>query len=52
MGSEKFLNRIIKTLGITMGRRPKGRTRKMESQTIENRMCSYFIKKIEGEEEK
>jgi len=31
MGSEEFLNQIVKALGITVDRRPKGRPRKMES---------------------
>ena len=29
--SEKLLNRMVGTLGITVDRRPKGRPRKMES---------------------
>ena len=44
---------MVETLGITIDRRPKGRPRKMESQTIKNRMCCpILIKNIEGEEEK
>ena len=35
IGTEEFLNRMVETLGITVDRRPKGRPRKMESQTIE-----------------
>jgi len=31
IGPEKFLNQIVKALGITIDRRPKGRPRKMES---------------------
>jgi len=31
IGSEEFLNRMIEVLGITIDRRPKGRSRKMES---------------------
>ncbi len=34
-GSEEFLNQIVKALGIIIDRRPKGRPRKIESQTIE-----------------
>ena len=30
-GSEEFLNQIVETLGITVDRRSKGRSRKMES---------------------
>ncbi len=30
-GSEEFLNRMIDALGISIDRRPKGRSRKMES---------------------
>ena len=30
-GSEEFLNRMVDTLGITVGRRLKKRLRKMES---------------------
>ena len=29
--SEKFLNQMVETLGITIDRRPKERSRKMES---------------------
>jgi len=35
IGSEEFLNQIVEALGIIIDRRPKGRPRKMESQTIE-----------------
>ena len=35
IGSEEFLNQMIETLGSTVDRRPKGKTRKRESQTIE-----------------
>ena len=35
IGSEEFLNQIVEALGIIIDRRPKGRSRKMESQTIE-----------------
>jgi len=53
MGPEEFLNHMVKTLGIIIDRRPKGRPRKMETQTIEKIGCvSILIKKIEGEEEK
>ena len=31
IGSEKFLNQIVVTLGTIIDRRPKGRPRKMES---------------------
>ena len=31
MGSEEFLNRIVKALDIIIDRRPKGRPRKKES---------------------
>ena len=31
IGSEEFLIQMIKTLGITIDRRPKGRPRKRES---------------------
>jgi len=31
MRSEEFLNRMVETLGITIDRRPKGKSRKMES---------------------
>ena len=31
MGSEEFINWIVEALGITIERRPKGRSRKMES---------------------
>jgi len=31
IGSEEFLNRMIEAFGITIDRRPKGRTRKRES---------------------
>ncbi len=31
MGSEEFLNQMVKTLGITVDRRLQGRPRKMES---------------------
>jgi len=50
---EELFNQID-TLGITVNRRPKGRLRKMESQTIEKIGCviPILIKKIEGEEEK
>jgi len=30
MGSEEFLNRMVEALGITIDRRPKGRTCKRE----------------------
>jgi len=30
MGSEEFLNRMVEALGITIGRRPKRRPRKVE----------------------
>ena len=35
IGSEEFLNQMVETLGIIIDRRPKGRPRKSESQTIE-----------------
>ena len=35
IGAEEFLNRMVEALDITRDRRPKGRPRKMESQTIE-----------------
>ena len=31
IGLEEFLNRMVKTVGITIDRRPKGILRKMES---------------------
>jgi hypothetical protein len=31
MGSVEFLNQMVEALGIIIDRRPKGRTRKMES---------------------
>jgi len=31
IGSEEFLNQMVKVLGIIIDRRPKGRPRKMES---------------------
>ena len=31
IGTEEFFNRMIKALGITVDRRPKGRTHKRES---------------------
>ena len=31
MGSEEFLNQMVEALGIIVDRRPKGRSRKMES---------------------
>ncbi len=31
IGSEDFLNRMIETLGITIDKRPKGRSCKMEN---------------------
>jgi len=34
MGSEEFLNRMVEALGIIIDRHPKGRFRKIESQTI------------------
>jgi hypothetical protein len=33
--SEEFLNRMVEALGIIIDRRPKGRPRRRESQTIE-----------------
>ncbi len=33
--SEEFLNQIVKALGITIDRRPKGSPRKRESYTVE-----------------
>ena len=39
MGSEKFLNRMVKALGIIIDRYPKGRHCKIESQTIEKIGC-------------
>ncbi len=35
MESEEFFSRMVEALGIIIDRRPKGRPRKMESQTIE-----------------
>jgi len=45
---------MVVALGIIIDRRPKGRPRKMESQTIGKIGCivPILIKKIEGEEEK
>ena len=34
IGAEEFLNRMVEALGIVIDRRPKGRLRKMESETI------------------
>jgi len=31
IGSEEFLNQMVEALGTTVGRRPKGRPRKIES---------------------
>jgi len=31
MGAEEFLNQIVEALGIIIDRRPKGRSRKMDS---------------------
>ena len=31
MGSEEFLNQMVKALSVTIDRHPKGRFRKMES---------------------
>ncbi|MEA2086481.1 MAG: hypothetical protein U9O91_00050 [Candidatus Caldatribacteriota bacterium] len=33
---------MVEVLSITMDRRPKGRPRKKESQTIEKIGCAYF----------
>ena len=45
MGSEEFLIRMIKALGITIDRRPKGKPRKRGNQTIEkNRVSLYKLK--------
>ena len=35
MGPEELPNRMVEALGSIMDRRPKGRPRKMENQTIE-----------------
>jgi len=35
MGSEEFFNQIVEALGITIDRRPKGRSRKKKSRPIE-----------------
>jgi len=35
IGPEEFLIQMVDFLGIIIGKRPKGRSRKMESQTIE-----------------
>ena len=37
-------NQMVDALGITIDRRPKGRSRKMESQTIEKIGVSLFYK--------
>ena len=39
MGSEEFLIQMVEVLGIIIDRHPKGRPRKMESQTIEKIGC-------------
>ena len=39
MGSDKFLNRMVETLGIIIDRRSKERPRKRENQTIEKIGC-------------
>ncbi len=46
--SERFLNQMVKVLVIIIDRRPKGKPRKSESQTIEKIGCvvpifSYLI---------
>jgi len=38
------LTRWLRFLGITIDRRPKGRPRKMESQTIEKIGYPYFLR--------
>jgi len=45
---------MVEALGITVDRRPKGRPRKMESQTIEKIGCVVvpISIKIEGGDEK
>ena len=42
IGPEDFLDQIVEALGIIIGRRPKGRPHKMESQIIEKIGCVYF----------
>jgi hypothetical protein len=44
--SEKFLNRMVEALGITIDRRSKGRLRKIESQTIEKIGCVTIYLKV------
>ena len=43
IGSEEFLNRMIEALGIIIDRYPKGKLRKMESQTIEKIGCVFLF---------
>ena len=43
IGYVEFLNRMIETLGITIDRRPEGRPRKRESQTIEKMGCAVYL---------
>ncbi len=42
IGSEDFLNQMVKVLGIIIDRHRKGRLRKMESYTIEKIGCVYL----------
>ena len=35
IGSEEYFNQMVEGLGIIIDRRPKGKPRKIESQTIE-----------------
>jgi len=42
MGSEEYLNRTVAALDIALDRRPKGSTRKVESQTIEKIGSTIF----------
>ena len=46
--SEEFLNRMVEALSIIIDRRPKGSTRKVESQTIEKivSIIPILIKRI------
>ena len=45
MGSDEFFNRMVEALGIIIDRHLKGRSRKIESQTIDKIGCVHFLKK-------
>ena len=52
--SEEFFNQMVEALDIIIDKRPKGSSRKMESQTIEKIGCVVvpISIKIEGGDEK